>query len=202
MRRLWLASGSPRRAELLAQIGVPFTVMAPPAVDETPFPGEIARDYVQRVAALKADAGWASLAENERASAAVLGADTSVVLNGEILGKPASDGQASAMLARLSGNEHHVLSAVSIISEGRAHTLMSDTCVRFRSLGDEEIAAYVATGEGRDKAGAYGIQGFGGLLVASIEGSYSGVVGLPVAQTGQLLREIGVPVWLTGEDSR
>lgn len=202
MKRLWLASGSPRRAELLAQIGAPFSVMAPPDVDESPLAGELPPDYVQRVAALKAEAGWATLAATERANAVVLGADTSVVLNGDILGKPGSDADARAMLARLSGNEHRVLSAVSVISEGQRRAVLSDTRVRFRTLDDEEIDAYVATGEGRDKAGAYGIQGFGGVLVATIEGSFSGVVGLPVAQTGQLLRQLGVPVWVGGEDSQ
>lgn len=189
---LYLASGSPRRAELLAQIGVPFTVLKAPGIDETPLPGEAPLDYAQRLAHDKARAGQHALGD---AGAAVLGADTTVVVHERILGKPEDDEAALAMLRDLNGREHRVISAVCVCL-GEAHRLaFSDTRVRFRRLDETRLRAYIATGEGRDKAGAYGIQGRGAALVASVTGSYSGVVGLPLEQTVPLLEWAGVSYW-------
>ncbi|MBL7251861.1 Maf family protein [Alloalcanivorax marinus] len=189
--RLYLASGSPRRAELLAQIGVPFSVLRAPGIDETPFDGEAPRDYVERMAREKAAAGQSGAPPG----APVLGADTAVVLDDRILGKPADDRQALAMLEALNGREHRVISAVCL-RVGEAHRLAtSETGVCWRRVPTERLRAYLATGEGRDKAGAYGIQGLGAALVASVTGSYSGVVGLPLAETVSLLEWAGVPYW-------
>ncbi len=189
--RLYLASGSPRRAELLAQIGVPFSVLRAPGIDETPAAGEAPRAYVERMAREKAAAGQGGAPER----APVLGADTAVVLDDRILGKPADDRQALAILEALNGREHRVISAVCL-RVGDAHRLAtSETRVRWRRVSAERLRAYLATGEGRDKAGAYGIQGLGAALVASMTGSYSGVVGLPLAETVSLLEWAGVPYW-------
>ncbi|MEQ9511243.1 Maf family protein [Alloalcanivorax xenomutans] len=186
---LFLASGSPRRAELLTQVGARFTRLPAPGVDETPFPDEPAEQYVIRLARAKAGAG-----EGLRASpGAVLGADTAVVLEERILGKPVDDEDALAMIDALCGREHRVLSGVCVLYQGEARTAMSTTRVRFRELTAAQRRAYVAHGEGRDKAGAYGIQGLGAALVASLAGSYSGVVGLPLEQTLPLLEWAGVP---------
>ncbi|MBM1143207.1 septum formation inhibitor Maf [Alcanivorax sp. ZXX171] len=188
---LYLASGSPRRAELLAQIGVPFSVLRAPGIDETPAADEAPRAYVERMAREKAEAGQAGAPER----APVLGADTAVVLDDRILGKPADDRQALAILEALNGREHRVISAVCL-RVGDAHRLAtSETRVQWRRLSAERLRAYLATGEGRDKAGAYGIQGLGAALVASMRGSYSGVVGLPLAETVSLLEWAGVPYW-------
>ena len=173
---LYLASGSPRRAELLAQIGVPFTVLKAPGIDETVHAGEAPRDYVARMEP-------------------VLGADTAVVLGERVLGKPDNDDQALAMLRDLQDREHRVLSAVCVMAGDTPRLALSETRVRLRALDDERLRAYVATGEGRDKAGAYGIQGLGAALVASLSGSYSGVVGLPLEETVPLLEWAGVPYW-------
>jgi septum formation protein len=195
MRRLWLASASPRRADLLRSIGVPFHQMPAPDIDETPHPGESAEQYVARMAGEKAETGWAALTPADRPDAAVLGADTTVVLAGRLLGKPADAAEARAMLAALSGNEHQVLSAVTVVTAEGQHSALSATRVRFVPMSAEEIDAYVTSGEPMDKAGSYAIQGFGALLVDSLSGSYSGVVGLPLRETGQLLRAVGVPAW-------
>lgn len=188
---LYLASGSPRRAELLAQIGVPFTVLQAPDIDETVNTGEPPGDYVLRMAREKAAAGRAAAPGPEP----VLGADTAVVLGERVLGKPADDDQALAMLRDLQGREHRVLSAVCVMAADTFRLALSDTRVTLRPLDDQRLRAYVATGEGRDKAGAYGIQGLGAALVASLSGSYSGVVGLPLEETVPLLEWAGVPYW-------
>lgn len=193
MSRLYLASGSPRRAELLAQIGVPVTVLKAPGIDETPRPGEAPDDYVRRLAHDKARAGQRGLQGDT--DAVVMGADTAVVLDDTILGKPDDDRHALAMLAALSDREHRVLSAVCVCRGDDHRLAVSDTRVRFHALDDARRRAYVATGEGRDKAGGYGIQGLGAALVASLTGSYSGVVGLPLEQTVPLLEWAGVPYW-------
>lgn len=194
MSTLYLASGSPRRAELLAQIGVPFSVLKAPDIDETPRPREAPDDYVRRLARDKARAGQSTL-DPAVTEAVVMGADTAVVVDGRILGKPEHDGAALAMLKALNGREHRVISAVCLW-RGEAHRLaLSETRVRFRLLDPACLRAYVVTGEGRDKAGAYGIQGRGAVLVASLAGSYSGVVGLPLEQTVPLLEWAGVPYW-------
>lgn len=188
---LYLASGSPRRAELLAQIGVPFTVLKAPDIDETVHAGEHPRDYVARMAREKAAAGRAAAP----GPAPVLGADTTVVLGDRVLGKPADDRRALAMLQDLQGREHHVLSAVCLMAGDTPRLAVSETRVRLRALDEARLRAYIATGEGRDKAGAYGIQGLGAALVASLSGSYSGVVGLPLEETVPLLEWAGVPYW-------
>ena len=198
MRRLYLASGSPRRVELLEQVAIPFQRLPAPGIDETPAPAERATDYVQRMASEKAQAGWLSLSPQAQASAAVLGADTSVVIDGEILGKPASEADARAMLRALSAREHRVLSAVSLVWEGQSQGRLSETVVRFASLSDALVDSYVATGEAADKAGAYGIQGQGAVLIEQITGSYSGVVGLPLRETVELLGQANVSCWITG----
>lgn len=195
MRTLWLASGSPRRAQLLQQIGTPFERLPAPGVDESLCAGETPRDYVLRLAADKARAGWSALSAEQQADAAVLGADTSVVLADQVLGKPESAEQAQSMLSSLSGNEHLVLTAVSLVWQGQQESRVSETRVRFRTLGSDEMQRYIRTGEGSDKAGGYGIQGFGALLVDSIEGSYSGVVGLPLELLPELLSLAAIDCW-------
>ena len=197
MRRLWLASASPRRAALLASIGVDTGLLPPPDIDEQPLAGEAPLVYVSRLAAAKARVGWAGLSAEQRLQAAVLGADTAVVLAGRILGKPSDPAEARAMLADLSGREHRVLSAVTVITADGENSDVSDTLVRFATLSGEEIDRYVASGEPMDKAGSYAIQGFAAVFVAQISGSYSGVVGLPLAETGRLLRQAGVGIWQT-----
>lgn len=197
MRRLWLASASPRRAQLLASIGVHASLLPPPDIDEQPLAGETPLAYVTRLAAAKARVGWAGLCAEQRPGAAVLGADTAVVLGERILGKPSDHAEASAMLADLSGREHRVLSAVTVITAEGESGDVSDTLVRFADLSATDIDRYVASGEPMDKAGSYAVQGFAAIFVEQISGSYSGVVGLPLAETGRLLRQAGVGIWQT-----
>ncbi|MDH0144011.1 Maf family protein [Aquipseudomonas alcaligenes] len=192
MASLHLASGSPRRRELLAQIGVPFVTLIA-SIDETALPGEPAERYVERLAREKALAGLATL--NVPAGAVVLGADTAVVLDGRILGKPADRAECLATLAALSGREHQVLTAVALASAQRIESRVVASRVRFRPLRAGEAEAYWATGEPCDKAGSYGIQGLAAVFVSQLEGSYSAVVGLPLCETAQLLGEFGIPCW-------
>ena len=192
---LYLASGSPRRAELLQQIAVPFTVLRAPDIDETPLDNEDPQAYVERMALEKSRVGELRRQAEGLPAGAVLGADTSVVLENLILGKPESRNHALAMLAALSGNEHRVITALALTCGASCQVATSITRVRFRDLTDREMARYVATGEGNDKAGGYGIQGLGGALVAQITGSYSGVVGLPLEQTVALLEHAGIDYW-------
>ncbi|MCL7945222.1 Maf family protein [Marinobacter sp. ATCH36] len=189
MASIVLASASPRRAELLRQIGLSFHVR-PADIDETPGTGESPVHYVERLARGKALAVQAA-----EPSATVIGSDTSVVLGGRILGKPQNSQDAADMLRRLSGTTHQVLTAVAIASVNACESRVSVTDVRFRGLSDEEINAYVATGEPMDKAGGYGIQGLGGIFVEELRGSYSAVVGLPLQETAELLAGAGYPVW-------
>ncbi len=181
---IYLASRSPRRRELLTQIGVRFEVLDVDVV-EAPGESESAADYTRRVAIDKAAAGWA--VRPAGATAPVLAADTEVVLDGEILGKPAGADAASAMLGRLSGRSHLVCSAVALRTSAGTAARVSTTTVWFRTLAPAEIAAYVATGEPLDKAGAYGIQGLAAAFIERIDGSYSGVMGLPLFETAALL---------------
>lgn len=176
-----LASRSPRRAELLQAAGIEFTVRAAD-VDETPFPGETPRDYVLRVAGEKARAVAAD--ENE----IVLAADTTVVLGGEIMGKPADAADAARMLRALSGQRHEVITGICLIRGERMVRDITSTSVWFSRLDDREIADYVASGEPMDKAGAYGIQGLASRFIDRIDGSYTNVVGLPVALTYRHLK--------------
>lgn len=186
---IYLASRSPRRAELLRQVGVVFELIELD-VDESVEPGEQAADYVRRVAEEKA---WAGIGVRER-DLPILGADTAVVVDGDILGKPSGREEALGMLARLSGRTHRVLSSVAVADGDTCHVALNETRVTFRSLAPAEAAAYWATGEPADKAGAYGIQGMGAIFVQRIEGSYSGVMGLPLFETARLLERYGISV--------
>ncbi|MGD9582929.1 MAG: nucleoside triphosphate pyrophosphatase [Lysobacterales bacterium] len=181
---IYLASQSPRRRELLTQIGVEHEVLALD-VPEHAAPGEAPLAYVARVARDKALAGWQQVAD--RAGARVLAADTEVVLDERIFGKPADAGEAAEMLRSLSGREHLVPSAVVLIGHGFEETRMSLTRVRFRALSANDIDAYLASGEWRGKAGAYAIQGRAGAFIERIDGSYTGVMGLPLFETSALL---------------
>jgi len=183
---LCLASASPRRAELLRQIGVGFEVL-PAAIDETPVSGEPVETYVQRMAREKALA----VVARPRDFAPVLGADTAVVIDGDILGKPVDRAMALAMLQRLSGRSHRVMSAVCLVTPEDCALQLNISQVRFRELRADEIARYWDSGEPRDKAGAYAIQGRGAEFVANLEGSFSAVMGLPLFETAQLLRAAG-----------
>ena len=188
---IYLASQSPRRRELLQQIGVSHAVLRVD-VDERLRVDESALDYVTRVALDKALAGRAMLAGGRIAP--VLGADTSVVIAGEVLGKPADRAAGIAMLQRLSGTTHEVLSAVALAGASGAAVRVSSSRVTFRTLTKRECTAYWETGEPADKAGGYAIQGLAAVFVARIEGSYSGVMGLPLFETAELLKEFGIPV--------
>ncbi|MDZ7751604.1 MAG: Maf family protein [Gammaproteobacteria bacterium] len=187
-----LASQSPRRQALLAQIGVPFHHL-PVEVDERLGPDEGPRDYVARLALAKARAGW--VLPERHGDLPVLGSDTTVVLEGAILGKPSDGAAAHRMLAALGGRSHQVMCAVALVQGSREAVRVNVSEVRFRTLAAVEIAAYVATGEPMDKAGAYGIQGLAGAFVKELRGSYSGVMGLPLEDTTMLLRAFGIP-WL------
>jgi len=178
---LVLASASPRRAELLRAAGFTFTVDAVD-IDESVSPAEPPDAYVRRLARGKAEAG-----ARRHPGATVLGADTVVVVDGRILGKPKDDGDACDMLAALSGRVHHVYTGVAVAREGRIRDAVDISAVTFAPLSSAQISAYVATGEPRDKAGAYAIQGWASRFVERLEGSYSGVVGLPVAVAHRLL---------------
>jgi septum formation protein len=186
-----LASVSPRRRELLAQIGVPHVVTGA-HIDESVLPGEVPRDYVQRMASSKALAVW----EQDR-SLPVLAADTTVVLDGAIFGKPQDRADCIRMLATLSGRTHQVLTAVALATDQGIALRLSVSDVRFRTLTGEECAAYWDTGEPRDKAGAYAIQGRAAVFVESMNGSYSGVMGLPLFETAELLRAANISSWCT-----
>ncbi|MGQ7815545.1 Maf family protein [Metapseudomonas furukawaii] len=192
MAMLYLASGSPRRRELLAQIGVPHVTLVA-SIDETARPGESASTYVERLAREKALVGLATL--DDPRDACVLGADTAVVLDGCILGKPADREDALATLARLSGREHEVLTAIALASAGRCESRVVASRVRFRPISPCEIDAYWSSGEPVDKAGSYAIQGLGAVFVSRVEGSYSAVVGLPLLETAEMLAEFGIPCW-------
>lgn len=193
-RSIYLASRSPRRRELLAQIGVKFEVVEAD-VDESVAKGESPRAYVERLARAKAEVGWGQVERTNRPHAPVLGADTTVAVDGRILGKPSDDREAAEMLASLSGRMHEVLTAVALKFGPRMESAVSVSDVRFKTLTSDEIARYVATGECEDKAGAYGIQGQAARFVAELRGSFSGVVGLPLYETAQILERIGHPAW-------
>jgi len=182
---IYLASQSPRRRALLDQIGVRHRQLTAP-VDETPLPDESPEDYVRRMALAKARAGHVL-----HRDLPVLGADTAVVLNGHILGKPRDREHALAMLTALSGREHRVLTGVALVGDDLEAYRLSDSRVSFRELSDTEIAAYWASGEPTDKAGGYAVQGLGALFISHLSGSYSGVMGLPLYETAELLRHAG-----------
>ena len=192
MNSLYLASGSPRRRELLTQIGVPYTVVSA-AIDETPLTNESAVSYVKRLARGKAAAGFAAL--QNTSGICVLGADTAVIVDGKILGKPVDQADALAMLMALAGREHEVLTAVVLTDGQRYETRCVSSRVLFRGISIEEATTYWHSGEPQDKAGGYAIQGLGSVFVAGLNGSYSAVVGLPVCETAQLLDQFGIPCW-------
>jgi septum formation protein len=182
---VYLASGSPRRRALLQQIGVPFQVLGV-TVDERPRPDEAALAYVTRVASAKAAAGWGESHLKAPGNAPVLAADTAVVLDGLILGKPAHRRDALDMLRQLSGRTHEVLTGITVVTQRGAESRVSEL----------EAGAYWDTGEPCDKAGAYAIQGRAAIFVANLRGSFSGVMGLPLYETADLLAKAGVPRWL------
>ncbi|NVK41480.1 MAG: septum formation inhibitor Maf [Oceanospirillaceae bacterium] len=190
MTDLILASASPRRRELLSQIGVSFETL-PVDIPEVPQPGEAPEVFVRRLALEKARAGFAQ----SDASCPVLGSDTAVVVDGRILGKPTDEADAVAMLLSLGNRTHQVLTGVALVDAGRSESCVVTTEVEFTPLSEAQCRRYWASGEPRDKAGAYGIQGLGAVFVSRIAGSYSAVVGLPLAETAQLLERFGVPLW-------
>lgn len=200
--RVYLASRSPRRRELLKQIGVGFEMLLlrerperPSDVNEDPLPGERPDDYVRRVCSEKAQTGWRRLVERGLPRLPVLAADTTVCLGEQIFGKPADRGDAARMLGELSGREHRVLTAVGLQFDARLEIAVSESMVRFSPLTDQDISAYVATGEPMDKAGAYAIQGRAAAFIPELRGSFSGVMGLPLHETAMLLEKIrsGMP---------
>lgn len=194
MTDLYLASQSPRRRELLAQLGVAFEPLQASIVEQRG-PDEMPADYVLRLAQEKALAGWRSLATSGLPPRPVLGADTIGVCGEQVLEKPRDQAHARQMLSLMAGTTHRVMTAVALRRGDRAQSCLVTTEVTFRPLSEAEIAAYWYTGEPRDKAGGYGIQGKGGAFVERINGSYSAVVGLPLAQTSQLLDAFEVPWW-------
>lgn len=196
--RIYLASRSPRRREILTQIGISFDTLifrdgprADSETDETPEFGEDPLVYVERVARAKAEHGARLLAWRHLPPRPILAADTTLELDGQIIGKPFDEVDATAILRRLSGKTHRVLTGVAVFAQGRTDYALSSSEVTFRELEDEEIRRYILTGEPMDKAGAYGIQGRAGIFVAHLAGSFTGVMGLPVCETAELLKPYG-----------
>jgi len=186
-----LASASPRRRELLAQLGVSF-IVAPADIDEQVLAAEQPQDYVRRMASSKAQVGYErSMSQSDTPGSLVIGADTAVVLGDDIMGKPSDREEGIHMLEQLSGQTHQVMSSVAITNGIQFHDRTSITRVMFRSLRAGEAAAYWDTGESQDKAGAYAIQGLGAVFVREVHGSYTGVVGLPLFETAELLQLSG-----------
>ena len=199
-KRIYLASQSPRRRDLLKQIGVAFDALplrilaGRMDVVEIPHADETAPDFAQRMAVAKAACGWHAVETRHLLGFPVLGADTVIELDGAILGKPADRAGAEAMLTRLSGREHLVHTAVAVQHNSRLEHRLSSSLVRFATLDTATITRYLQTGEYLGKAGAYGIQGHAGMFVEHIEGSYSGIMGLPLFETAVLLRAFGLTV--------
>jgi septum formation protein len=197
---IYLASRSPRRRELLLQIGVKFEPLLfregsrqDVDTDEAVLPGEQPDEYVRRIVKLKAEAAWQRVVMRRGLQRKpILAADTTVAIGGEILGKPTDRADAERMLRLLSGTQHRVLTAVAMQFEGRYEMVLSESLVTFTTLDEPRIAAYVQTGEPFDKAGAYAIQGRAGAFIERLEGSYTGVMGLPLHETARLLKLFGV----------
>ncbi|PJE26399.1 septum formation protein [Pseudooceanicola antarcticus] len=187
--KLVLGSGSPRRLELLAQLGVTPDDIRPPDIDETPLKAELPRPYCQRMAREKAAAVTAGDGE------IVLCADTTVALGRRILGKPADAGEAAEFLYALSGRRHRVITAIAVKAQGRIWERDVVTAVQMKRLSDDEVNGYLATGDWQGKAGGYAIQGPAGAFIPWISGSFSAVMGLPVAETAHLLSAAGWPLW-------
>jgi septum formation protein len=202
MATIYLASRSPRRRELLAQIGVRFELLMfregprhDPSTSENVIPGELPDDYVRRMTRMKVELAWERVVLRKGLRRMpVLAADTTVALGTQILGKPANRDDAARILRLLAGTRHRVLTAVAVTLGNRLETQLSESLVTFCTLDEARIAAYIDSGESFDKAGAYGIQGRAGAFVERLEGSYSGVMGLPLFETARLLREFGIPV--------
>ena len=193
-RGIYLASRSPRRRELLSQIGVRYHLLLfrervgeKPDVDESVLEGEAPAAYVERMARAKADTGWRRMLQRNLPPAPVLAADTTVALGGRIYGKPENRAEAEEILAALAGKRHEVLTAVALKNQDWIEVALSTSEVQLKALSKDDIAQYVASGEGDDKAGAYGIQGRAARFVVEIRGSYSGIMGLPLYETGQLI---------------
>ena len=182
---LYLSSNSPRRQELLQQVGLPFEVVNAP-VEEVALPHESPESYVRRIAIEKALAGFNKVAGK---AVWVIGGDTAVLIDGKVLGKPKSQADSYRMLALLSGKTHQVLSAVSVVFDGEVFSAVNTTQVRFKPLNENEIKEYIASGEPQDKAGSYAIQGLAAKFIVEIEGSYSGVMGLPLFELDELLTQ-------------
>lgn len=200
-KRIYLASRSPRRRDLLKQIGVSFELLLlrdDPRrrvdVDETPQPDEAPADYVLRIARGKAEVAAGRMRERRLQLYPVLAADTSIALDGTIIGKPRDAEHAAHMLCALAGREHQVISAVAVAMRDRVESSLSRSTVELRALSAAEIRRYVASGEPFDKAGAYGIQGRAAAFVKRIAGSYSGIMGLPLAETAELLQRFDIEV--------
>lgn len=199
-QRIYLSSQSPRRRELLKQIGVSFEMLllrSDPrrnlSVDETPRENENPTDYVQRICRLKAQAGWEAMLFRNLPPFPVLAADTTVTVDNRIIGKPRDNAHAAEILHSLSGRQHQVLTAVAVSFQDRLEMRLSTTNVTFAKLDDERIHRYLLSNEAHDKAGAYGIQGYAGAFVERIDGSYTGVMGLPLFETVELLKKFGYP---------
>ena len=193
-RGIYLASRSPRRRELLSQIGVRYHLLLfrervgeKPDVDESVLEGEAPAAYVERMARAKADTGWRRMLQRNLPPAPVLAADTTVALDGRIYGKPENRTEAEEILAALAGKRHEVLTAVALKNQDWIEVALSTSEVQLKALSKDDIAQYVASGESDDKAGAYGIQGRAARFVVEIRGSYSGIMGLPLYETGQLI---------------
>ena len=198
-RGIYLASRSPRRRELLSQIGVRFHLLLfrarpgeGPDVDEISMPGELPDLYVERMARAKAEAGWRRMLQRNLPPAPILAADTTVALEGRIFGKPASREEGAEMLAHFSGRTHEVLTAVALKHDDWIESALARSEVRFKVLGAQEILQYVASGESDDKAGAYAIQGRAARFIVELRGSYSGVMGLPLFETAELLERLAL----------
>jgi septum formation protein len=198
-KTIYLASKSPRRRELLLQIGVAYEVLTlpdeaghPGVVTEIPHPGEDPEVYVKRIAREKANAGWNAVIERKLPRRPLLAADTTVTIDGQILGKPADEAEAMDMLHALSGRTHQVLTAIAITADGKLTEAFSCSHVRFAELSEDSMRAYCDTREPFDKAGGYGVQGYAAQFIEHISGSYSGIMGLPLFETAQLLQMAGI----------
>ena len=193
VNQIYLASRSPRRRQLLKQIGVNFE-MRPVSIDETLEKGETPADYVCRMARAKAEQGWLSLMQRKLPLRPLLAADTVVVLRGKIIGKPDSLAHGRKMLSSLSGQTHKVLTAVAVISKDKIQESLSTTTIRFRDISQSEITSYLNGTESHDRAGSYAMQGRAAIFIIKISGSYSGALGLPIFETAQLLEKFNIKI--------
>lgn len=193
MKKIYLASRSPRRGEILSQLGISYEIM-PSDIDEAVLLDEEPDAYVMRLAKEKAAVCLKTIKKKKLPAIPVLAADTTVAMDGDILGKPENDEDAARMLRHMSGRSHWVYTAVAVGLGSQLEVTLSATMVCMAELSREQIAAYVASGEPRDKAGAYGIQGMASTFIKRIDGSYSGVMGLPIFETSELLKKFGISV--------